>query len=72
MLVLESLRICTDLLAPKGTFVTKVFRSQDYASLLYAFNQLFEKVDATKPVASRNESAEVRAARRSALPLLPA
>jgi AdoMet-dependent rRNA methyltransferase SPB1 len=40
VLVLEALRICTDLLAPKGTFVTKVFRSGDYSSLLYAFNQV--------------------------------
>ena len=59
VLVLEALRICTDLLAPKGTFVTKVFRSGDYSSLLFAFNQLFERVDATKPVASRNESTEI-------------
>lgn len=57
--MLEALRICTDLLAPKGTFVTKVFRSGDYSALLFAFNQLFERVDATKPVASRNESTEI-------------
>lgn len=61
VLVLEALRICTDLLAPKGTFVTKVFRSTDYSALLFSLNQLFDRVDATKPVASRNESAEVSA-----------
>ncbi|PIN12190.1 putative SAM-dependent rRNA methyltransferase SPB1 [Handroanthus impetiginosus] len=58
-LVIDSVKLATELLAPKGTFVTKVFRSQDYTAVLYCLRQLFEKVEVDKPQASRSASAEI-------------
>lgn len=58
-LVLHALKLASEFLRTGGTFVTKIFRSENFAKIVRVLNDLFGNVDVTKPLSSRNESAEI-------------
>jgi len=58
-IALHSLKCATQHLKRNGTFVTKLYRSSDYISFVWVAKQLFAKVQAVKPSASRSQSAEI-------------
>lgn len=58
-LVLHALRLSTEFLKEGGTFVSKIFRSENFFKITKVLEELFINVDVTKPMSSRAESAEI-------------
>ncbi|KAI5149835.1 AdoMet-dependent rRNA methyltransferase SPB1 [Enteropsectra breve] len=58
-LVLHALKLTVEFLKAGGTFVTKIFRSENFSKIVKILEELFGRVDVTKPLSSRDESAEI-------------
>mmetsp|Transcript_5265 Transcript_5265/g.9337 ORF Transcript_5265/g.9337 Transcript_5265/m.9337 type:complete len:1061 (-) Transcript_5265:400-3582(-) len=58
-LAVHALRCATQHLKKHGSFVTKLYRSRDSPSYHWVLQQLFRDVQAFKPKASRQQSAEI-------------
>ena len=58
-LVLHALKLATEFLKEGGVFVTKIFRNENFFKITKVLEELFLTVDVTKPLSSRQESAEI-------------
>lgn len=58
-LVLSAMKLATEFLEENGIFVTKVFRSEKFIKIVNLMRELFDQVNVTKPMSSRDESAEI-------------
>jgi AdoMet-dependent rRNA methyltransferase SPB1 len=58
-IALHSLKCATQHLKRGGSYITKLYRSRDYASFMWIVQQFFRQVQAVKPAASRAQSAEI-------------
>ena len=58
-IALHALKCATQHLRRDGHFITKLYRSRDYASYVWIAKQFFKDVQAVKPAASRSQSAEI-------------
>ncbi|CAA9989003.1 methyltransferase, putative [Plasmodium knowlesi strain H] len=59
VLVLNSIKIANLFLKKKGIFITKVFRNEEYVSLIWVMEKLFGQVKHIKPRSSREISSEI-------------
>ncbi|GAW81711.1 FtsJ-like methyltransferase [Plasmodium gonderi] len=59
ILVLNSIKIAYIFLKKRGIFITKVFRNEEYISLIWVLEKLFGEVKHIKPRSSREISSEI-------------
>ncbi|GAB67239.1 FtsJ-like methyltransferase [Plasmodium cynomolgi strain B] len=59
VLVLNSIKIANLFLKKRGIFTTKVFRNEEYVSLIWVMEKLFGQVKHVKPRSSREISSEI-------------
>ncbi|SCM19749.1 methyltransferase, putative [Plasmodium chabaudi chabaudi] len=59
ILVLSSIKLAYKFLTRGGIFITKVFRNEEYVSLIWVLEKLFTEVKHIKPRSSREISSEI-------------